>query len=111
MESLKLQETLTSAEKRVDAYVAPISPEMKLDAFRITQELRNSGISTDVELAGRKLKKILSFANNSGAHFVVLVGARELENGEVTIKDMESGDQEQVPRENVSDILLNRIKG
>jgi histidyl-tRNA synthetase len=111
MESLKLQETLTSAEKRVDAYVAPISPEMKLDAFRITQELRNSGISTDVELAGRKLKKILSFANNSGAKFVVLVGARELENGEVTIKDMESGDQEQVPRENVSDILLNRIKG
>jgi len=111
MESLKLQETLTSAEKRVDAYVAPISPEMKLDAFRITQEIRNSGISTDVELAGRKLKKILSFANNSGAKFVVLVGARELENGEVTIKDMESGDQEQVPRENVSDILLNRIKG
>ncbi|WP_321422283.1 histidine--tRNA ligase [uncultured Methanobacterium sp.] len=111
MESLKLQEALTSAEKRVDAYVAPISPEMKLDAFRITQELRNSGISTDVELAGRKLKKILSFANNSGAQFVVLVGARELENGEVTIKDMESGDQEQVPRGNVSDILLNRIKG
>lgn len=111
MEALKIQGTMTLAEKRVDAFVAPISPEMKLDAFKITQELRKSGISTDVELVGRKLKKILSFANNSGAKFVVLIGARELENGEVTIKDMESGDQEQVALENVSDILLNRING
>jgi histidyl-tRNA synthetase len=82
---------------------------MKLNAFKITQELRNSGISTDVELADRKFKKILSFASKSGAKYVVLVGAREMEEGNVTIKDMESGDQEQISLEMVSKVLVDRI--
>ena len=110
MEALKIQENSTPVERRVDVFVTPISSEMKLKAFEIAQNLRKSGISTDVELAGRKLKKTLSFASNSGAMFVVLVGARELEENKVTIKDMESGDQEQIPLEMVKDILLDRIK-
>jgi histidyl-tRNA synthetase/ATP phosphoribosyltransferase, regulatory subunit len=110
MEALKIQELHTQGEKRVDVFVAPISTEMKLNAFEIAQNLRKSGIITDVELVGRKLKKILSFANNSGAKFVVLIGARELEEGNVTIKDMESGEQEQVSLEMVCDVLLNRLK-
>ncbi len=109
MEALKKQESHLPEEKRVDVFVAPISNEMKLNAFEIAQNLRKYGISTDVELVGRKLKKILSFADNSGAKFVVLIGARELEEGKVTIKDMKSGEQEQVSIEMVSDVLLNHI--
>jgi histidyl-tRNA synthetase len=109
MEALKIQGTTAPSEGRVDVFVAPISSEMKLNAFKITQELRNSGISTDVELADRKFKKILSFASKSGAKYVVLVGAREMEEGKVTIKDMESGDQEQISLEMVSKVLVNRI--
>jgi len=109
MEALKIQNPGNNEEERVDVFVAPISTEMKLYAFEIAQNLRKSGISTDVELVGRKLKKILSFAGNSGAKFVVLIGARELEEGNVTIKDMKSGEQEQVSIEMVSTTLLNRI--
>ncbi|MBI5458272.1 histidine--tRNA ligase [Methanobacterium sp.] len=109
MGALKIQETNTQVERRVDVFVTPISSEMKLHAFEIAQNLRKSGISTDVELVGRKLKKTLSFASNSGARFVVLIGARELEENKLTIKDMESGDQEQIPLEMVKDILLDRI--
>lgn len=109
MEALKIQKTQHPIKSRVEVFVAPISSETKLNAFEIAQKLRKNGIATDVELVGRKLKKILSFADNSGARFVVLVGARDLENGEVTLKDMESGDQEQIPMETVVDVLLNRI--
>ena len=109
MEALKIQGTTAPSEGRVDVFVAPISSKMKLNAFKITQELRNSGISTDVELADRKFKKILSFASKSGAKYVVLVGAREMEEGKVTIKDMESGDQEQVSLEMVIKVLVDRI--
>ncbi|AUB55891.1 histidine--tRNA ligase [Methanobacterium subterraneum] len=109
MEALKIQNPSIPGDERVDVFVAPISAEMKLNAFEIAQNLRKCGISTDVELVGRKLKKILSFAANSGAKFVVLIGARELEEGKVTIKDMTSGEQEQVSIEMVSDVLLNQI--
>jgi len=109
MEALKNQNTKQPLKNRLEVFVAPISSETKLNAFEIAQKLRKKGIPTDVELVGRKLKKILSFADNSGARFVVLVGARDLENGEVTIKDMETGNQEQIPIESVADVLDNRI--
>ncbi len=109
MEALKKQKTRPPLKSRLEVFVAPISSETKLNAFEIAQKLRRKGILTDVELVGRKLKKILSFADNSGAKFVVLVGARDLENGEVTIKDMETGNQEQIPLESVADVLDNRI--
>ncbi|MCC7563712.1 MAG: histidine--tRNA ligase [Methanobacterium sp.] len=109
MEALKNQNTKQPLKNRLEVFVAPISSETKLNAFEIAQKLRKKGIPTDVELVGRKLKKILSFADNSGARFVVLVGARDLENGEVTIKDMETGNQEQIPIERVADVLDNRI--
>lgn len=109
MEALKNQNTKQPLKNRLEVFVAPISSETKLNAFEIAQKLRKKGIPTDVELVGRKLKKILSFADNSGARFVVLVGARDLENGEVTIKDMETGNQEQIPIESVADVLDDRI--
>lgn len=109
MESLKIQKTKAPLKGRVDVFVAPISTETKLKAFEIAQNLRKNNITTDVELVGRKLKKILSFADNSGARFVVMVGARDLEEGKITLKDMESGDQEQISIENITSVLLDRI--
>ncbi|OPX57702.1 MAG: Histidine--tRNA ligase [Methanobacterium sp. PtaB.Bin024] len=109
MESLKIQKTQTPLKGRVDVFVAPISTETKLKAFEIAQNLRKNNITTDVELVGRRLKKILSFADNSGARFVVVVGARDLEEDKITLKDMESGDQEQISIENITGVLLDRI--
>jgi len=109
MESLKIQKTQTPLKGRVDVFVAPISTETKLKAFEIAQNLRKNNITTDVELVGRRLKKILSFADNSGARFVVMVGARDLEEDKITLKDMESGDQEQISIENITSVLLDRI--
>jgi histidyl-tRNA synthetase len=43
--------------------------------------------------------------------YVVLVGARDLEQGQVTVKDMESGQQELVALEDVVDFLVERIRG
>ena len=94
----------------VDVYVAPISKEEKLKAFEIAQKLRKQGIKTDVDLVGRKLKKILSQANNLGADFVILVGKRDLEKNKVTLKDMKTGNQQLLQIENLSQDLIKLIK-
>jgi len=39
----------------------------------------------------------MSYADSINAETVVIVGERDLENDEVTIKDMNSGDQTTVP--------------
>lgn len=76
-----------------DVFIAPISPKTRKAAFGIAQKLRYQGISVEVDLGRRKLKKLLSYAHNLGVRKVVLVGERDLEEGKLTLKDMETGNQ------------------
>ncbi len=93
MEALKKQNTEIPVKGHMDVFVAPLSQDMRAEAFKITQNLRKEGIKTDVDLAKRKIKKILTYANNMGARYVVLVGAKDIATGKVTLKNMKSGDQ------------------
>lgn len=110
MEALRIQEAAIPVEGHVDVFVAPLSGEMREQAFKIAQELRRNGISTDVDLARRKLKKILSYADNLGAKYVVLVGARDIEAGKVTVKNMQSGDQELIDLNSISQEIGSKLK-
>ncbi len=109
MEALRIQEAAIPVEGHVDVFVAPLSADMRDQAFKIAQELRRNGISTDLDLARRKLKKILPYADNLGSKYVVLVGARDIEVGKVTIKNMESGDQELIDINAISQELKDKI--
>jgi histidyl-tRNA synthetase len=92
--ALEKQSKGIPSEGPFKVFVAPISQDTKLDAFKIAQNLRRNGITTDVELAGKKLKKALAYAGSLGAKYVILVGARDLEEGKITLKDMTSGKQD-----------------
>jgi histidyl-tRNA synthetase len=109
MDALKKQEKSIEAERSVKVFVAPIKNDLKLKAFDIAQKLRKSGISTDVDLVGKKLKKILSYADTMGIKYVVLVGARDLEEGKVTVKDMVTGEQEMVDLGNIESTLKYKL--
>ncbi|WP_074793294.1 histidine--tRNA ligase [Haloferax larsenii] len=66
-------------------------------ASRIARDLRASGNVVETDVAGRSFGAQMSYADSINAEYVVIVGERDLENGEVTIKDMESGDQTTAP--------------
>ena len=52
------------------------------------------------------MKKQMTFANNKGIKYVVLVGSNEMESGKLTVKNMESGEQENLTIEE----LITKIK-
>jgi histidyl-tRNA synthetase len=110
VEALRMQESNIPTKKTAEVFIAPISTEVKLDAFQIAQNLRKNGIPTEIELTGRKLKKILSYADNLGVSYVILVGSRELAENKVTLKDMESGYQELIPFNAVTKVLLKKLE-
>jgi len=109
MEALRIQEAAIPVKGHVDVFVAPLSGEMREQAFKIAQELRRNGISTDVDLTRRKLKKILSYSDSLGAKYVILVGARDIESGKVTVKNMESGEQELIDLNSISQEMNSKI--
>ena len=91
----------------LDIFVAPINDETRQKSFEITQTLRKNGIATDVDLNRKKFKKLMNHANNINVGKVVIVGKKDLDEGKVTVKDMNSGEQELVSL----DSLVDYIKG
>ena len=66
-----------------------INDEMQKVAHSITSLLRLNNIPTDIDLAGRNMKKQMDIATN--AKFAIIDGPQELENGNVVLKDMING--------------------
>ena len=91
----------------LDVFVAPITDDVRLKAYEITQLLRKNAIKTDVDLNGKKFKKLMNYADKIKVPKIIIVGSNDLAENKVTVKDMESGNQELVEIDN----LLNYIKG
>ena len=82
--------------KGVDAYVLPVTEDMRMKCSEIASMLRAAGIPTDLDLMGRKMQKAMKYAAGIGAKYAIIVGAKEMESGCVTVKDMASGEQQVV---------------
>jgi histidyl-tRNA synthetase len=89
----------------LDLYIAPIGAAAELHCARLAQELRPAGRSVELGLDA-KVKRSMELANKLGARFVLLVGDNEMAAGQYTLKNMLSGEQETVGR----DQLVARIK-
>ena len=83
-------------QKGIDAYVLCASDDVRIEAARIAASLRAEGLSVDQDIMDRKMAKAMKSASTVRARYAVIVGARDLENGEATLRDMESGEQSQV---------------
>ncbi len=68
--------------------------------------LREAGINTEIYFAADKLKKQMSYAANRGFPFVLIIGPDEARDGNVTLKNMDTGEQESISRS----VLVETIK-
>ena len=57
-----------------------------------------SGVAADFSFGGKGLKGAMKRANRSGARYTLVAGERDLDEGVVQLKDMETGEQEAVSR-------------
>jgi histidyl-tRNA synthetase len=81
-----------------DYYVLTVGDTRHV-ASRIARDLRDRGHVVEADVAGRSFGSQLNYADSVNAETVVIVGEQDLENDEVTIKDMASGDQTTAPVE------------
>jgi histidyl-tRNA synthetase len=89
---------------KLDVFMAPLGDAALLHAGGLARELRRSGVSVEVT-AGAKLKRAMELANKTGARFALILGDDEIAAGQYSLKDMQSGEQQRVTREE----LLQRI--
>ena len=90
----------------VDAYVVPVSDDVRMDAAKIVSMLRGKGISADIDIMKRKMAKAMKQASSVKAKYAIIVGKNELSEGSVTVRDMSSGDQKMVKLSELHEIFI-----
>ena len=73
--------------------------------LRLATQLRQAGIRTEVYPDSVKMKKQMSYANAQAIPFVALVGENEMQQGTVSLKNMQTGEQQSVTPEEVIEIV------
>ena len=90
----------------VTVFVGYVGDELKFDALKIVNKLRNAGISADTEFTGRSVKAQMKYAGKIGAKFTAILGTDELEKGVVNVKNMESGESTPVNIDEITKFFI-----
>jgi len=94
----------------LDVFVAPVKRPMVKYAMGIQNELVRAGFSSVVDVMDRPLKKLLEQADTMKAKYVVIVGQRDFEKGEVSLRDMSTKETTQVKKDEVVVELTRLVK-
>jgi histidyl-tRNA synthetase len=97
------------AGDKLATYVAWLGDGALLPATELVQELRREDISAEISYEPIKLKKSLGIANKLGARFAIIVGEGELATGRYQVKDMTTGQQEEVEPGRIASYLKEKL--
>ena len=75
------------------------------EAMTLAAELRAKGLRVDLYPEADKLARQFKYASSRGIPFVAILGEEERAKGEVAIKNMKSGEQRAVKREEVANTI------
>jgi histidyl-tRNA synthetase len=96
MLALQGQKASLEIEKEKRILVIPIQENMKGEALKISQMLREADLVVEVEVMGRKMAKALEDANRREMDCAIIVGERELKEGAIVIRDLKRREQSTV---------------
>ena len=99
--NLRRQDLEPPVTPTLDAFIAVIDPAAQVRAAVVANDLRRGGVSTVIGTAGRSLRAQMRHANQLGARYAVLLGEAELASGNVTLRNLESAEQESLTPEAV----------
>lgn len=96
-----------TAGDSLDIFMAPLGEAALRHAGALARDLRRAGASVEVA-ANAKLKRAMELANKSGARFALILGEDEIAAGAYTLKEMQSGEQRRVSREELFQTIGNK---
>ena len=99
---------LIKTEKKSISEVLIISMVSDLKpAIETANRLRQAGINTEIYFDDKKIKAKFKYADKLKIPYVIVIGEEEIETGELTLKNMETGEQKREKIEGVIGELIN----
>jgi histidyl-tRNA synthetase len=80
------------------AYIVAMGTEAKRAVLPVARDLRRAGIACELSFSGGGFGKQFKAADRRGAAFTVVLGEDEMSRGTVSVKDLDTGEQQEVER-------------
>ncbi len=100
----------TAPEKEELVYLITLGEAAEKEGLKILNGLRQAGVSCDTDYEGKSLKGAMRRANDACARYVLILGEDELKKKVIALKDMQSGQQQEVPLDKLTAELKNRLR-
>ena len=91
-----------ASKTRTKVFIIPIGATVQTSIETATK-LRSLGINCDMEMSGRKLGKSLEYAGKLGIEWALIVGEKDLVEGNVTLRNLYTGNEERVPIDKIGE--------
>ncbi|WP_174613906.1 histidine--tRNA ligase [Virgibacillus ihumii] len=109
--ALEVENQAIPIDKSLDCFLVAAGDEADKQAMTLLHRLRKNGIQADKDYQGRKMKTQFKTADRLKAKFVLVIGDDELKKQIVTVKDMTSGDQKEIPMEKLDETMQQLVTG
>ena len=93
-------------EENFDLFIVTMGEEADRYAVKLLNDLRKNGVKADKDYLNRKIKGQMKQADRLNAKYTIVIGDQELENNSIAIKNMTTGDSENIQL----DQLINYFK-
>ncbi|WP_133575427.1 histidine--tRNA ligase [Pedobacter metabolipauper] len=85
--------------------ISNFDAEAELYALPLLQRLREADIPAELYPSSSKLKKQMSYADAKAIPYVILIGSDEMQSNNLTLKNMQSGDQQKLTADEIIGLL------
>lgn len=96
----------SSVDNRLELLFINFGEEEAAYCMGMVKKIREAGVSSELYPKSAKMNKQMNYANDRGVKFVALVGKNEMEQGVLRIKNMDTGEQDDIQ----PDALVNHLK-
>lgn len=91
-----------------DIYIGAIGQKGLVKGQGIAYRLHQAGVKAECDSVGRSVKAQMKYANKIGAAYSVILGDNEIDNDLVKLKNMETGEEEEVKVSALFDIMTGK---
>ncbi|MFA5809498.1 MAG: histidine--tRNA ligase [Thermoleophilia bacterium] len=93
----------------IDVFFMVLDERARSVVVEQLHKLRGLGIKADTDYAGRSAKGQMKQAARLGARFAVIIGEDEMASGAVTVRNMDTSEQESIKLDGLEDYLMARL--
>lgn len=91
-----------------DFYLLGLDENSIKECFSLARDLRLQGFSGEMNYTPGSMKSLMRQVSRSGAKFCMILGENELQSGQITVKNMETGGQTATLRDNIANIIKTK---